>query len=164
MRKWKAWLFALAVLIGIGTIGTVSMKAEAQNLNQGKRVLFISSYSYGWDTVQTQIEGIKAGVDEKTTVDYEFMDTKRFRTKESTEMFYTMLKYHLDHSDPYDVVIVGDDAALRFAMAFREDLFDGIPIVFEGVNDEEYALEAAKNPLVTGILEKLSVEKISIWH
>lgn len=64
MRKWKAWLFALAVLIGIGTIGTVSMKAEAQNLNQGKRVLFISSYSYGWDTVQTQIEGIKAGVDE----------------------------------------------------------------------------------------------------
>ena len=159
MRKWKAWLFALAVLIGIGTIGTVSMKAEAQNLNQGKRVLFISSYSYGWDTVQTQIEGIKAGVDENTTVDYEFMDTKRFRTKESTEMFYTMLKYHLDHSDPYDVVIVGDDAALRFAMAFREDLFDGIPIVFEGVNDEEYALEAAKNPLVTGILEKLSVEK-----
>ena len=57
MRKWKAWLFALAVLIGIGTIGTVSVKAEAQNLNQGKRVLFISSYSYGWDTVQTQIEG-----------------------------------------------------------------------------------------------------------
>ena len=34
MRKWKAWLFAVAVLIGIGTIGTVSMKAEAQNLNQ----------------------------------------------------------------------------------------------------------------------------------
>ena len=159
MRKWKAWLFALAVLIGIGTIGTVSMKAEAQNLNQGKRVLFISSYSYGWDTVQTQIEGIKAGVDENTTVDYEFMDTKRFRTKESAAMFDEMLKYHLDHSDPYDVVIVGDDAALRYAMAFREELFDGIPIVFEGVNDEEYALEAAKNPLVTGILEKLSVEK-----
>ena len=159
MRKWKAWLFALAVLIGIGTIGTVSVTAEAQNLNQGKRVLFISSYSYGWDTVQTQIEGIKAGVDENTTVDYEFMDTKRFRTEESAAMFDEMLKYHLDHSDPYDVVIVGDDAALRYAMTFREELFDGIPIVFEGVNDEEYALEAAKNPLVTGILEKLSVEK-----
>ena len=116
MRKWKAWLFALAVLIGIGTIGTVSMKAEAQNLNQGKRVLFISSYSYGWDTVQTQIEGIKAGLDENTTVDYEFMDTKRFRTEESVAMFGEMMKYHLDHSDPYDVVIVGDDAALRYEM------------------------------------------------
>ena len=114
MRKWKAWLFALAVLIGIGTIGTASMKAEAQNLNQGKRVLFISSYSYGWDTVQTQIEGIKAGVDENTTIDYEFMDTKRFRTDEWLNMFHDMLKYHLENTDPYDVVIVGDDAALQF--------------------------------------------------
>ena len=100
MRKWKAWLFALAVLIGIGTIGTASMKAEAQNLNQGKRVLFISSYSYGWDTVQTQIEGIKAGVDENTTIDYEFMDTKRFRTDEWLNMFHDMLKYHLENTDP----------------------------------------------------------------
>ena len=105
MRKWKAWLFALAVLIGIGTIGTASMKAEAQNLNQGKRVLFISSYSYGWDTVQTQIEGIKAGVDENTTIDYEFMDTKRFRTDEWLNMFHDMLKYHLENTDPYDVVM-----------------------------------------------------------
>lgn len=153
MRKWKAWLFALAVLIGIGTIGTVSMKAEAQNLNQGKRVLFISSYSYGWDTVQTQIEGIKAGVDENTTIDYEFMDTKRFRTDEWLNMFHDMLKYHLENTDPYDVVIVGDDAALQFAMEYREELFPEIPVVFEGVNDEEYAMKAAENPLVTGIIE-----------
>ena len=159
MRKWKAWLFALAVLIGIGTIGTASMKAEAQNLNQGKRVLFISSYSYGWDTVQTQIEGIKAGVDENTTIDYEFMDTKRFRTDEWLNMFHDMLKYHLENTDPYDVVIVGDDAALQFAMEYREELFPEIPVVFEGVNDEEYAMKAAENPLVTGIIEKLSVEK-----
>ena len=128
MRKWKAWLFALAVLIGIGTIGTVSMKAEAQNLNQGKRVLFIISYSYGWDTVQTQIEGIKAGVDENTTIDYEFMDTKRFRTDEWLNMFHDMLKYHLENTDPYDVVIVGDDAALQFAMEYREELFPEIQI------------------------------------
>ena len=82
MRKWKAWLFALAVLIGIGTIGTVSVTAEAQNLNQGKRVLFISSYSYGWDTVQTQIGGIKAGVDGNTTMDDAFMEKKGFLTGE----------------------------------------------------------------------------------
>ena len=69
------------------------MKAEAQNLNQGKRVLFISSYSYGWDTVQTQIEGIKAGVDENTTIDYEFMDTKRFRTDEWLNMFHDIDVY-----------------------------------------------------------------------
>ena len=159
MGKWKALLLTLAALISVGTMGAASIQAEAQEINQGKRVLFISSYSYGWDTVQTQIEGIQAGVDEGTTIDYEFMDTKRFDTEESLNMFHDMLKYHLENTDPYGAVIVGDDAALLFAMEFREELFQNIPIVFEGVNDEEYALKAAENPLVTGILEKLSVDK-----
>lgn len=159
MGKWKAWLLTLALLISVGVMGTASIQAEAQGTNQNKRVLFISAYSYGWDTVQTQIEGIKAGVDENTTIDYEFMDTKRFRTDEWLNMFHDMLKYHLENTDPYDVVIVGDDAALQFAMEYREELFPEIPVVFEGVNDEEYALKAAENPLVTGIIEKLSVEK-----
>ena len=159
MRKWKAFLLSLAILISVGAMGTASIQTQAQGMNRSKRVLFISSYSYGWDTVQTQIEGIKAGVDEGTTIDYEFMDTKRFRSEESVEMFHDMLKYHLENTDPYDVVIVGDDAALQFAMAFREEMFDNIPIVFEGVNDEEYAMKAAENPLVTGVLEKLSIEK-----
>ncbi len=44
-------------------------------------------------------------------------------------------------------------------MEYREELFPEIPVVFEGVNDEEYAMKAAENPLVTGIIEKLSVEK-----
>ena len=139
MGKWKALLLTLAALIGVGTMGTASVQAEVQEINQSKRVLFISSYSYGWDTVQTQIEGIQAGVDEGTTIDYEFMDTKRFATEESLNMFHDMLKYHLENTDPYGVVIVGDDAALMFAMEFREELFRDIPIVFEGVNDEEYA-------------------------
>lgn len=138
---------------------TASIQADAEELNQGKRVLFISSYSYGWDTVQTQIEGIQAGVDENTTIDYEFMDTKRFRAEESVQMFHDMLQYHLENTDPYDAVITGDDAALQFAMEYRDELFEEIPIVFEGVNDEDYALKAAENPLVTGILEKLSIEK-----
>ena len=159
MRKWKAWLLALALLICVGVMGTASIQAEAQGTNQSKRVLFISSYSYGWDIVQTQIEGIKAGVDENTTIDYEFMDTKRFREDEWLDMFHDMVKYHLEHTEPYDVVIVGDDGALQFAVNYREELFPEIPIVFEGVNDEEYALKAAENPLVTGVLEKLSVEK-----
>ena len=70
--------------------------------------------------MQTQIEGIKAGVDENTTIDYEFMDTKRFRTDEWLNMFHDMLKYHLEMTDPYDVGSVGDDAALQFAMEYRE--------------------------------------------
>ena len=87
------------------------------------------------------------------------MDTKRFDTQEQLELFHDTMAYHMENTEPYDVIIVGDDAALLFAMEYRDELFPDIPIVFEGVNDVEYAMEAAKNPLVTGILEKLSIEK-----
>lgn len=51
------------------------------------RVLFISSYSYAWDTVQCQIEGIKKGIAPGVTVDYEFMDTKRFSSDADLDNF-----------------------------------------------------------------------------
>ena len=126
---------------------------------EDKRVLFLSSYSYGWNTVQIQIEGIKEGIGENITLDYEFMDTKRFPDDESIHRFYTELKYRMERVEPYDVVILGDDAALQFAMKYRDDLFRDIPLVFEGINDTAYAMEVSKDPLITGVLEKLSFEK-----
>lgn len=124
-----------------------------------KRVLFLSSYSYGWETVQIQIEGIKEGIGDNITLDYEFMDTKRFPDEESILRFYNELKYRMERVEPYDVVILGDDAALQFAMKYRNDIFKDIPLVFEGINDTEYAMEVSKDPLITGVLEKLSFEK-----
>lgn len=124
-----------------------------------KRVLFISSYSYAWEQVRMQIDGIRAGLEDNVTLDYEFMDTKRVNTEESLQLFYEGLAYRLSMVEPYDAVILGDDAALRFAMEYQEDLFAGIPMVFEGVNDEELAAEAVKNPMIAGVLERLSVEK-----
>ncbi len=124
-----------------------------------KRVLFISSYSYAWEQVQLQIEGIKAGLDDDVVIDYEFMDTKRVDTEESMQMFYEGLAYRMSMVEPYDVVILGDDAALRFALKHQDDIFKGIPLIFEGVNDEELAAEASESPMITGVLERLSVEK-----
>ncbi len=124
-----------------------------------KRVLFISSYSYAWEQVRMQIDGIRAGLEDSVILDYEFMDTKRVNTEESLQLFYEGLAYRLSMVEPYDAVILGDDAALRFAMEYQEDLFAGIPMVFEGVNDEELAAEAVKNPMIAGVLERLSVEK-----
>lgn len=128
-------------------------------VEEEKRVLFISSYSYAWEQVQLQIEGIKAGLDDDVVIDYEFMDTKRVDTEESKQMFYEGLAYRMSMVEPYDVVILGDDAALRFALKHQDDLFKGIPLIFEGVNDEELAAEASESPMITGVLERLSVEK-----
>lgn len=131
----------------------------AEAADGDRRVLFISSYSYAWEQVQLQIEGIRAGLNEDVVLDYEFMDTKRVNTEESLRLFYEGLAYRLSMVTPYDAVILGDDAALKFALEYQEELFPGIPMVFEGVNDEELAAEAVQNPMITGVLERLSVEK-----
>ena len=123
------------------------------------RVLFISSYSYAWDQVQIQIEGIRDGLGDDVVLDYEFMDTKRVDTEEALQLFHDGLAYRLSMVEPYDAVILGDDAALKFALEYQDELFAGIPIFFEGVNDEELAAKAAEDPLITGVLEKLSVKK-----
>ena len=158
-------IVALFILTAVVLICMPMQLLAAQDTQAGasedkaKRVLFLSSYSYAWDTVQIQIEGIKEGIDSDIELDYEFMDTKRVDDEESQRLFTEGLAYRMSKVEPYDVLIVGDDAALRFAMEHEGDLFAGIPVVFEGINDHDLAKEAASSPLVTGVLEDLSFEK-----
>lgn len=155
----KRLITGMAIFVTLFFTLTICHPAFADSGGNEKRVLFISSYSYAWDTVQIQIEGIKEGIGEDIVLDYEFMDTKRFPDEESLNMFYEGLKYRLERLEPYDAVILGDDAALNFAMEYREELFDRIPLIFEGINNTEYAIELSGDPLITGVLEKLSFEK-----
>lgn len=131
----------------------------SRTTSDGGRVLFISSYSYAWSTVQIQIDGILNGLGENTILDFEFMNTKRLDTEESRQLLYDRLEYMFSMLEPYDVIILGDDAALQFALEHRDTLFKDIPMVFEGINDEELALRAMEDPLITGVIEKLSLEK-----
>lgn len=154
----KKLMGVLLLLAGLALFFCIYEPALAEG--ETGRVLFISSYSYGWDTVQLQIEGIKEGLGPNIEVDYEFMDTKRMDGETAEQMLYDRLFYMLSKVAPYDVIIVGDDAALNFAMEYREELFDGIPIVFEGINNVSRARELAEqDPLVTGVVEELSLEK-----
>lgn len=157
MKKCFKYMFLFIVFIFLAVIPPTDIKAEEND--DYKSVLFISSYSYAWDAVQIQIEGIKQGIGTGIVLDYEFMDTKRVDTPENRQMFYEGLKYRLSVVDTYDAVILGDDAALNFALEYRDELFDGIPLIFEGINDEELAIEVSKDPLITGVIEKLSFEK-----
>lgn len=151
-------LLFLLVLTGSLYNACIASGQENGNVWQDTgRVLFISSYSYAWDTVQFQIDGIKKGIAPGVTIDYEFMDTKRFSSSKDLEEFYKGFKYRMSRLEPYDVVILGDDAALNFAIKYQKELFDKIPLVYEGINDEELAEEAAKDPYITGVIEKLSI-------
>lgn len=153
-RIYGGFLFCISLFLFWGAYRQIQAEGAPG------RVLFISSYSYGWDTVQLQIEGIKDGMSPDITIDYEFMDTKRVDEEAAKQLLYERLQYTLPRVSPYDVIIVGDDAALNFAMEYREELFDGIPIVFEGINNVQLARELAQqDPLVTGVVEELSLEK-----
>ncbi len=136
-----------------------SIPAFATDIGAKGRVLFISSYSYSWDTVQMQIEGIQDTFGTDYEIDYEYMDTKRVDDAKAMQLFYDRLKYSMSKVEPYDVIIVGDDAALSFVLEYRPGLFKGIPIVFEGINDEKLVKKALEDDLITGIVEKLPVEE-----
>lgn len=123
-----------------------------------KRVLFISSYDGNFLSVPHQIRGVKSVFEsENIHLDIEYMDTKRFDTKENINLFYSTLKYKLDHLAPYDAVIVGDDNALQFVMDYQEELFHKIPVVFLGINDLTRAKLAAEDDYITGIVEETSI-------
>ena len=109
--------------------GISSLHVQADRTLEGKRVRFISSYSYAWDTVQSQIEGIQAGLGKNIVLDYEFMDTKRVSDEQALQLFHDGLAYRLSKVEPYDVILLGDDAALQFALKYREELFADIPLV-----------------------------------
>ena len=115
-------------------------------------MLFISSYSYAWETIPQQIEGIRKSLGDDVTIDYKFMDTKNVDTAENVHLFYKSLSYYLSQVPVYDVVIVGDDAAYNFVLVYRK-IFGNTPIVFEGVNNVSKALAMDYNPNVTGIIE-----------
>lgn len=148
-RIWS--VLGIIIVLGLFVLCTDMVSAKEGT----KRVLFISSYSYGWDTVKAQLDGMDEVLPKDYIIDYEFMDTYRVNDTNSLRLFYENTKYHMDRTTSYDVILVGDDAALKFAYRYQSDLFQDTPIVFMGVNDEDFAKKAAEDPMITGVVQKL---------
>lgn len=149
MKKGRiVWLFLFFLIL------FCTVPADAKEGSYG-RVLFISSYDYSFNTVPSQMKGIEEALDKDVLLNYEFMDTKSVNDEKSIALFHDRLSYKLEKTAPYDVVIVGDDAALQFVIDYREELFSGIPVVFEGINDTERAKTAAADGLTTGVIEQI---------
>lgn len=155
--KTKRGLLCAAIVVLLFCANFMSVHAK-QEESKG-RVLFISSYSYGRTNTQAQIEGMSAKMGKNIVLDYEFMDTKRVDDAVSRQQFYESISYRLSKSEPYDVIILGDDAAFLFAMEYREELFDGVPLIYQGVNDKDITAEFLEDPMITGIAEELSVKE-----
>ena len=143
-------LLVIAAALPCAVFGTDNRDPEGE----AAHILFISSYSYEWDSVPSQMAGVKEALPEdKYSVDYEFMDTKNVKYSSGYKEFYENLKYKLMSGERFDGVIVADDAALKFAMKYRDELFRGVPMTFLGVEDVGMARKAAKLNGITGITE-----------
>jgi len=157
-------VFILALLVAFMTPGTAL--AEETASASPRHILYISSYSYSWGTVPLQIRGInQAFAGQDYVINYEFMDTKNTVYSDGYREFYELLKYKLKTRYQYDGIIVGDDAALNFAMQYRNDLFAGIPIAFLAVDNISNGEKAAEDPEITGIVEQVDYPKnVEIAH
>ncbi|GBC61970.1 hypothetical protein DENIS_2933 [Desulfonema ishimotonii] len=125
-----------------------------------KRVLLLNSYHPGFPTSPRIIDGIRSVFDpEKIRLHVEFMDSKRLLDPVHLENIRRLLAHKLSKRPPYDLLITSDDNAFNFALAHRETIFRGLPLVFCGVNNVNSALSANASPQVTGVAEAISMKE-----
>ncbi len=162
-QKLRAVSFSLAtvclILSFIFLLKYVSKKPELEFRAQipievSHHVLFISSYNPLYFTYSAQAAGLEKSLYPKG-IEYDavYMDVKKHGTPDEITAFHDFLKARLKDSNAYEAVILGDDAAVKFALKYREELFPDLPMVFFGVNDLSLAGKAAQHPLITGFHE-----------
>jgi PAS domain S-box-containing protein len=155
LQKRKFFLAALFL-----TLAAIVIIVPATTAGALKRVLLISSYHPAFPTFPQQAEGLRSVFQESgVLLDIEFMDSKRFFTRKSLDLFLETLAYKLGQLPPYDAILTADDNALLFAKAHFKTLFQGTPIIFFGVNNVELALEQNADPWITGVVEAVSMQE-----
>lgn len=126
---------------------------DAQTPDSGRAVLFISSYDPTYNTYSDQLQGMQGVFAyHNVALNTLSMDSYEKRTDFDVYEFLKKVRVCMARQD-YSAVMLGDDAALRFALDNREELFSDIPVMFFGINDKSLAEEAEKYPNFTGYLE-----------
>lgn len=136
MRK-----IVVLLLLGLISIGVFA---------EGKKILVIESYHEGFKWDADYRAGLEAVIPKGNTIVYFEMDTKRVPVEEHQKMADKAYQKYLEIKP--DVVVVGDDAALK--MAGPKLAATKTPIVYLGINNNprNYFTELPLN--MTGVLER----------
>ena len=141
--------FALLIAVFL----PLEAKASGEQSRQFK-ILYLSSYEYSNATVPPQLEGFEKGLEGvNVEINYEFMDADKYYGALDIQNFDKYLRYKVFSQIKYDLIMVADDPALRYAINNRKDLFPEAPLVFMGVNSKNEAVTAAAMKNATGIAE-----------
>ncbi len=122
------------------------------------RVLILNSYHKGMKWEDRVTEGLTAEF-KKSSLNIqiltEYMDTKRHpKERLFPHLASLFAEKYLVHPD---VIVVAEDNALDFVLAYRNSLFPDVPVVFSGINDEKKAYRSHALGF-TGLTENIAMQ------
>jgi PAS domain S-box-containing protein len=145
----KAFLFPAAFWISLFCLSPDLLAQESVEAESRTEVLVLSSYHMGQQWSDAIIGGIRQGLAElninpanpEFELYFEFLDSKRILFNQDLQLRfeeYLLSKYR---GRSFYLVVI-DNNALNWALERRNSLFQGVPIVFCGINDfEQYNTE-----------------------
>ncbi|ACL75007.1 ABC transporter substrate binding protein [Ruminiclostridium cellulolyticum] len=131
--------------------------AVIEDVQPKKNILILHSYNEGLAWTSNQNTGIIEMIDKEypnTSTYVEYMDWKNYPTSNILSYLsdYFEFKYTQKH---IDLIITTDDAAFKFALLNRKQIFSDAPIVFSGVNQEDVSKIAKHYKNYTGVIENI---------
>jgi PAS domain S-box-containing protein len=124
-----------------------------------QRVLVLNSYDpgYAWsDAIMEGVRHVFAKEAPDVELFFEYMSTKRHPPALSFPLLHDLYAGRYT-AQPPDLVLVSDDNALDFFLAYRNELFPGTPGVFCGINDFR-PQRLGGHGGVTGVAEDIAPE------
>lgn len=122
----------------------------ARGVDDAHQVLLISSYSYEQESVHMQLNGIREALGTDVSIKYLFMDTRNQSHRLATQELDRRLE-SWKLLETFDLILLGGDAALGYALQHQDDFFKGLPMVFIDVRQPILAAAAAQDPLISGV-------------
>ncbi|MFP4549882.1 MAG: histidine kinase dimerization/phosphoacceptor domain -containing protein [Spirochaetales bacterium] len=132
---------AISVILLAGSFLAVQ---PAQAESHHRNVLVIHSYNTGFPWTDDVHNGFTENLeryalenDLLVDVSTEYLDAMRFPSDELFPVFAEVLEAKYATRQP-DVVVSCDDDALAFLLRYRDGLFPGVPVLFCGLNYDEF--------------------------
>ncbi|MEO5365684.1 MAG: ATP-binding protein [Magnetococcus sp. WYHC-3] len=170
LRPPRPWLItALAARCrrlqrcGLGLLVALLLALSAapsplQGAGNPARVLYLNAYHVGYSWSDNLQQGLTEGLrayPEPLEMSVEYLDSRRFDIARHRQALADLLqKKYADY--PLDLVVTSDNAAFDFAVAHRDTLFPGVPLVFCGYNNLRPEVVAGLHG-VTGVNEEVDL-------
>lgn len=127
--------------------------------SSSKKVLILNSYHPNFQWSDALVSGVSQGLagtipDENILIEY--LDARRFADDTTYYSELNRLMHYKYRISKPDVIITNDDFAFNFVTVLSEGLFQGIPVVFTGLN--ALPKHHTKNDNFTGVMEGMDAE------